>query len=390
MRRNDYTVRDLRYGSRTYYNVPPDQEDLARKLHMIQDKEGKWFLPDFPNLSTDDTLQLLGTADSYFGRGEYFPAKRFMEPAWQTESKNTKARALAEWRKAERAKRMKEQTAGGITDTEIQQRIEPKNTNLPTDPAGMRAAGLVPSQDYDASIAAADAQNKALGSAQRSGFPTYQHQGKTYGVMNPQAGKGGTANAAQPLSQKQIQQTAGTNIVSGSGAPVTAGHKMLTPGQRMGGMNEMSKAGKKAKNNKYKEVTKESNVLLKLLGLGRKSKSLPKKEPNITFTPSANPDTAGTYSPALDDMAAQIIRSNRKQTIDRENLSPALDDMAAQILQNQPVVIKPTVRGPHIDRSDMNETSSGSVAGVVNPKSNKPKSQIGSLFGGTYKQKVKK
>jgi hypothetical protein len=253
--------------------VPPDQEDLARKLHMIQDKEGKWFLPDFPNLSTDDTLQLLGTADSYFGRGEYFPAKRFMEPAWQTESKNTKARALAEWRKAERAKRMKEQTAGGITDTEIQQRIEPKNTNLPTDPAGMRAAGLVPAQDYDASIAAADAQNKALGSAQRSGFPTYQHQGKTYGVMNPQAGKGGTANAAQPLSQKQIQQTAGTNIVSGSGAPVTAGHKMLTPGQRMGGMNE---------------------------------------------------------------------------------------------------------------------TSAGSVAGVVNPKSTKPKSQVGSLFGGTYKQKVKK
>jgi hypothetical protein len=253
--------------------VPPDQEDLARKLHMIQDKEGKWFLPDFPNLSTDDTLQLLGTADSYFGRGEYFPAKRFMEPAWQTESKNTKARALAEWRKAERAKRMKEQTAGGITDTEIQQRIEPKNTNLPTDPAGMRAAGLVPAQDYDASIAAADAQNKALGSAQRAGFPTYQHQGQTYGVMNPKYGKGGTTGEPKPLTPQQIQKTSGTNIVSGSGAPVTAGHKMLTPGQRMEGMNE---------------------------------------------------------------------------------------------------------------------TTAGSVAGVVNPKSTKPKSQVGSLFGGTYKQKVKK
>jgi len=63
--------------------------------------------------------------------------------------------------------------------------------------------------------------------------------------------------------------------------------------------------------------------------------------------------------------------------------------MAAQILQNQPVVIKPTVRGPHIDRSNMNETSAGSVAGVVNPKSTKPKSKIGSLFGGTYRQPKK-
>jgi len=38
----------------------------------------------------------------------------------------------------------------------------------------------------------------------------------------------------------------------------------------------------------------------------------------------------------------------------------------------------------------MKETTAGSVAGVVNPKSNKPKNQIGSLFGGTYRQSRKK
>jgi hypothetical protein len=38
----------------------------------------------------------------------------------------------------------------------------------------------------------------------------------------------------------------------------------------------------------------------------------------------------------------------------------------------------------------MNETTAGSVAGVVNPKSTKPKSQVGSLFGGTFKQKTRK
>lgn len=38
----------------------------------------------------------------------------------------------------------------------------------------------------------------------------------------------------------------------------------------------------------------------------------------------------------------------------------------------------------------MKETTAGSVAGVVNPKSNKPKNQIGSLFGGSYKQSRKK
>jgi len=41
-------------------------------------------------------------------------------------------------------------------------------------------------------------------------------------------------------------------------------------------------------------------------------------------------------------------------------------------------------------RALMRETSAGSVAGVVNSKSKKPKSQVGSLFGGTYKQQKKK
>lgn len=41
-------------------------------------------------------------------------------------------------------------------------------------------------------------------------------------------------------------------------------------------------------------------------------------------------------------------------------------------------------------RALMRETSAGSVAGVINPKSKKPKSQVGSLFGGTYKQPQKK
>ncbi len=42
------------------------------------------------------------------------------------------------------------------------------------------------------------------------------------------------------------------------------------------------------------------------------------------------------------------------------------------------------------DFNTVNETTAGSVAGVVNPKSDKPKSKIGSLFGGTYKQRKKK
>ena len=42
------------------------------------------------------------------------------------------------------------------------------------------------------------------------------------------------------------------------------------------------------------------------------------------------------------------------------------------------------------DFNTVNETTAGSVAGVVNPKSDKPKSKIGSLFGGTYKQQKKK
>jgi hypothetical protein len=199
MRRNDYTVRDLRYGSRTYYNVPPDQEDLARKLHMIQDKEGKWFLPDFPNLSTDDTLQLLGTADSYFGRGEYFPAKRFMEPAWQTESKNTKARALAEWRKAERVKRMKEQTQGGITDDEIRQRIQPKfqatDTQL-NDPEWMKARGLIPMQDIERDYQQTLAAEKTADAARQSAKPNTQ----SYGVNETTAGS--VAGVVNPTSNK--------------------------------------------------------------------------------------------------------------------------------------------------------------------------------------------
>ena len=140
------------------------------------------------------------------------------------------------------------------------------------DPNWMRARGLVPMQDLEAGVQAAEKQNKALGSAQRAGFPTYQHQGQTYGVMNPKYGKGGAAGEPKPLTPQQVQQTAGTNIVSGTGAPVTAGSKMLTPNQRMGGVNE---------------------------------------------------------------------------------------------------------------------TSAGSVAGVVNPKTSKPKNKIGSLFGGTYTQKRK-
>lgn len=97
------------------------------------------------------------------------------------------------------------------------------------DPNWMRARGLVPMQDIEASVKSADAQNKALASAADAGFPTYQYQGQTYGVKNPAYGKGGTSSQPQPLSPQQIQQTAGTNIVSGSGAPVTSGSKMAGP-----------------------------------------------------------------------------------------------------------------------------------------------------------------
>lgn len=42
-----------------------------------------------------------------------------------------------------------------------------------------------------------------------------------------------------------------------------------------------------------------------------------------------------------------------------------------------------------IAESELNETSAGSVAGVVNPPA-KNKSKVGTLFGGTYKQKKSK
>lgn len=134
----------------------------------------------------------------------------------------------------------------GMTDTEIQQRIQPTfqatDTQL-NDPNWMKSKGLVPIQDLETSVKAADTQNKALSSAQRSGFPTYQHQGQTYGVLNPKSGQGGATSQPRPLTPQQIQQTAGTNIVSGSGAPITAGSKMLTPGQRMGGVEETTLTG---------------------------------------------------------------------------------------------------------------------------------------------------
>ncbi len=183
-----------------------------------------------------------------------------------------KTKALSEWRKQQRVKKIREQ---GVTDQDIQQRIQPtfQATDAQiNDPDWMRARGLVPMQDIEAGIKTADEQGQALNQAQQAGFPTYQHQGQTYGVMNPKYGKGGSTGQPKPLTPQQIQQTAGTNIVSGSGAPVTAGSKMLTPNQRMGGVNE---------------------------------------------------------------------------------------------------------------------TTAGSVAGVVNPKSSKPKNQVGSLFGGTYTQKRK-
>jgi hypothetical protein len=83
MQGNDYTVKNLKYGSRTYYDVPDDQTNLAKKLHMIQDKKGRWFMPNFKNLSSDEVRQLLATADSYFGRGKYFPARSVVDTPWQ-------------------------------------------------------------------------------------------------------------------------------------------------------------------------------------------------------------------------------------------------------------------------------------------------------------------
>ena len=125
-----------------------------------------------------------------------------------------------------RIQQTQEQTTGGMSDSDIQQRIQPRNTNLPTDPEGMRKAGLIPAQDYDASIKSADAQNTALAKAASAGFPTYQHQGQTYGVANPKYGKGGTTEPPKPLTPQQAQDMAGTNIRTSDGSPVTAGHKM--------------------------------------------------------------------------------------------------------------------------------------------------------------------
>lgn len=99
------------------------------------------------------------------------------------------------------------------------------------DPNWMRARGLVAPQDLEASISAADIQNKALATAADAGFPTYQYQGQTYGVKNPAYGKGGTTSQPKPLTPQQIQQMSGTNIKSSSGAPVTAGSKMSVPNQ---------------------------------------------------------------------------------------------------------------------------------------------------------------
>ena len=137
-------------------------------------------------------------------------------------------------------KKLKEQ---GISDEEIRQRIQPtfQATDAQiNDPEWMRSRGLNTLQDIEADIKASDAQGNALNQAQKSGFPTYQHQGQTYGVMNPKYGKGGATGQPKPLTPQQVQQTVGTNIVSGTGAPVTAGSKMLTPNQRMGGVNETS------------------------------------------------------------------------------------------------------------------------------------------------------
>lgn len=97
------------------------------------------------------------------------------------------------------------------------------------DPQWMRSQGLVSLQDLDKNIASLDAQGTALNKAADAGFPTYQYQGQTYGVRNPYYGKGGSVGEPKPLSPQQIQQISGTNILSGSGAPVTAGSKMLGP-----------------------------------------------------------------------------------------------------------------------------------------------------------------
>jgi hypothetical protein len=98
-------------------------------------------------------------------------------------------------------------------------------------PDWMKSQGLVAPQDLSTSISAADAQNRALASAEKAGFPTYQYQGQTYGVKNPQYGQGGKTEGPKPLTPQQIQQMSGTNIKSASGAPVTAGSSMKGPNQ---------------------------------------------------------------------------------------------------------------------------------------------------------------
>ena len=100
-----------------------------------------------------------------------------------------------------------------------------------SDPDWMRSQGFVPPEDLEASIKAADEQNRALASAEKSGFPTYQHQGQTFQVLNPSYSKGGTTSQPSSLTPQQVQKIAGTNIRSASGEPVTAGSYMLRPNQ---------------------------------------------------------------------------------------------------------------------------------------------------------------